>query len=328
LEITTEKNHRTDSITLEIDYVILNSAKTALFSLREHKPQTVQMVDKLIILTQIKEIGVSFIDDKPKEILFLRVDHLQLENLLNIDSLDLIDILLIVNDVQLDFQLKQSNKVCLLTRRDIKKSKYSTFSFWGESQVKPFLKLMVNIFSHANTEIINVRGKASKLICNLEGHAISRLLALISLVSNIFVQASHVFFTAPAPPVDPHRNLVPKFRRFNLHFKPLEIDLYLSSLPELISAFSNDYTFKIISMIFSDCCFFPLRFREFSSDSVSSSYQEPCFERTKHQGNHHQPLHVSVWNLSDRLHFQHQTLRKSCQNICQPSRSAHKRLQR
>jgi hypothetical protein len=272
LEITTEKNHRTDSITLEIDYVVLHSVKTALFSLREHKPPEAQIVDKLIVLTQINEIGISFIDDKPKEILFLRVDHLLLEKLMNIDSLALIDILLVINDVQLDFQLRQPNKVCLLTKRDLKKKKFGNFTFWGESQVKPFLKLMINVFSHANTEIINIRGKASKLICNLEGHAISRLLALMSLVSNIFVQASHVFFTPPSSAVEPQRNLSAKFRRFNLHFKPLEIDLYLSSLPELISAFSNDYTFKIISMIFSDCCYFPLRFREFSSDSVGSSH--------------------------------------------------------
>lgn len=153
---------------------------------------------------------------------------------------------------------------------------YSRLYFWGNAQKKPFLKISVNFFTHSNTRLINVQAKLSKLIVNLDGAAFSRLYPLANLIYNILMQGQHVFF--PGGPSNseemsesmemcakPRSSLITKF---NISIKECEVDLFLEKVPELISSLSNDYVAKIISMLFSDICYFPIKIKEFSSDAV------------------------------------------------------------
>jgi hypothetical protein len=199
--------------------------------------------------------------------------------LLDLNTLEPIDCNLAIMDVQADFQISKAyNKACLVTHRQMKKAQpYSLLYFWGNAQTKPYLKISVNFFTHSNTRLINVRAKFAKLIVNLDGAAFSRLYPLANLIYNILMQGQHVFFTSGSPTIDEIRedgDFCEKTRssivtKFNISIRECEIDLFLEKVPELISSLSNDYVAKIISMLFSDICYFPIKIKEFSSDAVA-----------------------------------------------------------
>lgn len=163
-------------------------------------------------------------------------------------------------------------QVCLVTQREISQTKYNTLNIWGSAQTKPFLKIEMNYFTHSNTQLINIRAKASKIIVNLDGSAFSKIYPLVTLIFNLLMRAKKVFISESRTIDDPHEDLVKSashiHRKFNVNVRDLEIDVFLEKVPELISSLSNDYVAKIISMLFSDICFFPMRFVEFNSETV------------------------------------------------------------
>lgn len=209
--------------------------------------------------------------------MFLYFEGIHANTLLNLGTLEPIDVTLVIMDIQADFQISKAfNKACLVAQRPMKKvAPYSRLYFWGNAQAKPFLKIAVNFFTHSNTQLINVRAKMSKLIINLDGAAFSRLYPLANLIYKILMQGQHVFITgASSTDIDTTRHAInhkPKnyiVTKYNISVRECEIDLFLEKVPELISSLSNDYVAKIISMLFSDICYFPIKIKEFSTDTV------------------------------------------------------------
>jgi hypothetical protein len=193
-------------------------------------------------------------------------------------DLKLIEVTFVVVDLQADFQINKSfNKPCIITQRLVKKTNLGRLNFWGNTQTKPFLKVVLNFFTHSNIQLINVRAKIAKLILNLDGAAFSKLYVLGTLIYNILMQGIYVFFpeqnddnlTSDSHQFDkPKQNILTKY---NISIQECDIDLFLEKVPELISSLSNDYVAKIISMLFSDICYFPLKLKEFHLDTVRYS---------------------------------------------------------
>lgn len=190
--------------------------------------------------------------------------------------MNLIEVTCLIVDLQADFQISKAfNKACIITQRPMKKTNLGRLHFWGNTQTKPFLKVVLNFFTHSNTQLINIRAKLAKLILNLDGAAFSRLYPLATLIYNILMQGVYVFFpeqNADTMALDtthfdkPKQTLVQKF---NISIQECEVDLFLEKVPELISSLSNDYVAKIISMLFSDICYFPVKMKEFHVDTVA-----------------------------------------------------------
>ena len=58
--------------------------------------------------------GISLIDEKPKEILFIKLEGIHLSNIFSLKSLSLVDFSLLLVDIQVDVQInKTSNKVSI-----------------------------------------------------------------------------------------------------------------------------------------------------------------------------------------------------------------------
>lgn len=58
-------------------------------------------------------VGISLVDEKPKEIFFIKVDDFTAQNLFLVQGLQWVDTNLTVQDMQADFQInKELNKVC------------------------------------------------------------------------------------------------------------------------------------------------------------------------------------------------------------------------
>jgi hypothetical protein len=181
-------------------------------------------------------------------------------------------------DLQADFQISKAfNKACIVTQREIKTTNLGRLHFWGNTQTEPFFKVAVNFFTHSNTQLINIRAKLAKLIVNLDGAAFSRLYPLLTLIYNILMQGMNVFFPEQNSSQEeslmiesqgfekPRQTIINKY---NITIQECGVDLFMEKVPELISSLSNDYVAKIISMLFSEICYFPVKMKEFSVDTV------------------------------------------------------------
>lgn len=290
LEIVIEKIIRTDSITIDINYYKPTALRRMLQPSR--RPADPDLNTNILkVFLYIKSAGISLIDEKPKEILYINLEGFHLSQLYRLDELSLVDLSFVLMDLQADFQInKRNNKVCIITQRRLKNTKYAGLHFWSNTAApapKPCIKIEVNFFTHAYNRLVNIRSKLSKFIVNLDGAAFSKLYPLIILFVNISIQARNIFLTAPAtseslqnldnselfPLTDDQELSVSKQKlpitsRYNVFIKDFEIDLFLEKVPELISSLSNDYVAKIFSMLFSDICYFPIRLKEFSSETV------------------------------------------------------------
>ena len=268
---------RTDSISIEILYVEQTVQNRNLFPSK--KGPGIDLDTDIFKLTfLVNSLSVSLIDDWPKELLFLRLEGIHTNCLMSLPTLSLAEVSAFVGDMQADFQInKASNKPCIITQRPLQKIKYPSLYFWGSHQAKPFLKLELNFFTHSNTQLINIRGRLSKLIFNLDGASFSKLYPMVSLTVAILSRAQHIFF--PQYPTIQENNLddssvAAHFRkpqvvnRYNISLKDFEVDLFLEKVPELIASLSNDYIAQIFSMLFSEICYFPVKFAEFNSDTV------------------------------------------------------------
>lgn len=213
--------------------------------------------------------------------MFLHLDGIQLTSIFNQRTAEPIDINLAIMDLQADFQINKAfNKACIVAQRQLKQNnQYSRLYFWANAQAEPFLKIEVNFFIHSNTQLINIGAMMSKIIVNLDGAAFSRLFPLANLLVNILMQGQHVFFTET--PQNSEENLEEGVshqksknslqKKYNINVRECDIDLFLEKAPELISSLSNDYVAKIISMLFSDICYFPIKIKEFNIDAVRFS---------------------------------------------------------
>lgn len=164
---------------------------------------------------------------------------------------------------------------CLITQRQLQQSKHSGLMFWRTAQAEPCFQLEMNFFTYSNTQLVNIRGKMSKIIFRLDGSAFARLLPLVTTIAKILNQAVNVFLanTDPVPLNEKVREVsrreIPVFvKKVNVVIQDFELDLILEKVPEMISSLSNDYLAKIFSMLFTDICYLPIKLQEFSSDMV------------------------------------------------------------
>ena len=115
LELSVEKNARTDCITIDLNYAKKDkSLRKLMVGYGRHQllPLAAQESSTLKIFTQIKKLSVSLIDEKPKEILFLSFDGAHFNNMFKLDSLEWTDVTAAIMDFQADFQINRaSNKV-------------------------------------------------------------------------------------------------------------------------------------------------------------------------------------------------------------------------
>lgn len=233
--------------------------------------------------------GISLIDEKPKEILFINLEGVHLNTLMTLRDLSLIEVTAVIVDLQADFQISKSfNKACVVTQRPVKKTNVGRLNWWGNTQTKPFLKVVMNFFSHSNTQLINIRAKIAKLILNLDGAAFSRLYPLATLVYNILMQGMYVFFPEHVDDELIREKLAmdtPKqtlIKKYHISIQECEVDLFMEKVPELISSLSNDYVAKIISMLFSDICYFPIKMKELNIDTVGHYKKEQAREQRRY----------------------------------------------
>jgi hypothetical protein len=279
--VKAERIVRTDSIDIEILYVEHTAQRKNQFPIKKaHGAELENEAFKMTFL--VRNLSISLIDDWPKELLFLQMENIHLNFILSLASMSMLEITSFIGDLQADFQInKASNKPCIITQRAMQKSKYPSLYFWANQQSKPFLKLEMNFFTHSNTQLINIRGRLAKLIFNLDGASFSKLYPMVSLTAAIITRAINIFFppSSLTNEISMYDRNPPKptvVNRYNINLREFEVDLFLERIPELIASLSNDYIAQIFSMLFSEICYFPIKFGEFNSETVRF-----CKVRTK-----------------------------------------------
>jgi len=340
LEVVAEKIIRKDTISIQINYDKPQKMRKLMFGSKKNFDRDFGS-DLLKVVLQVNYLGVSLIDEKPKpkELIFLKFEGLHLSNIWNVTNMSLIDSSVILADVQMDFQSNKvpnrvglGQQVCLISQREISKSAFTPVGIWSNPQATPMMKIEMNYFTHANTQLVNIRARLSKLIINIDGVLFSRVFPLLTLIFNLTMQARNIFILDGEALDDTNEDLtksLPKLQtKYNVSIRDLEADLFIEKVPELISTLSNDYVAKLMSMIFSDICFFPIKIKEFASDTVASP--DPDQNRTQHQRHGHvrSALLLRALQAHGRPPVQHEAARKPHEDLLEPRGGLGQQLQR
>lgn len=106
-----EKIIRKDTISIQINYYKPQKNRKLMFGAKKNFDRDFE-TDQLKFFLQIKYLGISLIDEKPrpKELIFLKLEGLHFSNIWNLMNMALIDSSVMLADVQMDFQSHKAPK--------------------------------------------------------------------------------------------------------------------------------------------------------------------------------------------------------------------------
>ena len=189
----------------------------------------------------------------------------------------------------------------------------------------------MNSFTHSNTQLVNIRARLSKVIVNIDGVLFSRAYPLLSLIFNLMMQARNIFILDSQSLDDTNEDIsksLPQLQtKYNVSIREIEADLFVEKVPELISSLSNDYVAKLMSMVFSDICFFPIKIKEFTSDTVRPAHADQDRTQLRSHGHVRAALLLRALQARRGPALQHQAPRQPHQDLLQPGRGLGQQLQ-
>ena len=230
-----------------------------------------QSSNEVEFLLTLNYLGLSFSDEKPREVFFFTVDNLRLRALFDACSYTLSQLYLDVMDIQGDYQISKSlNKVMIMTKRQVKKKRFT--EIFIENQLNPFFRLDSNFtYKNGKIKLITVDVDLCLLILRLNGKSFSRLYRLMNQLTQLYEQSSALLMPPPQQDASPmFQGYQPPKSSFEsgglitLRMSELNADLIFENVPELIGTFSQSHVSRILSMLLKNISSFNVRYSALS----------------------------------------------------------------